>query len=102
RERAHGVWRENGVGVERDDQFTARVSQTGIERRRLPAVWNGKQPDALVRAKLLADDFARIVLRTIVDDDDFVFRVVRRKQTANCVSDYQLFVVRRNDDRDER
>ena len=72
------------------------MSQTGIQCRSLAGIRDNEQPDSHFVDELLANYFAGVVLRTIVNDDDFETRIIRRKETANRILDDEFFVVRRN------
>src|SRR5205085_12527715 len=79
----------------------ASVSQTDIQRLGLATIRNREQSHALV-FELPGDDRACVILRTVVDHDDLVMRIIGRKQTANRVCDNGLFVVRRHENGNER
>src|SRR5207237_3722260 len=66
RERAQSVRREDGVGVEADDDVAARVRESVVERLGLAAVLLLEESDARVPFEALADDFARAVGATVV------------------------------------
>src|SRR6185369_12215233 len=102
RERAYRLRCKQRVGIERDDDLAARVTQAGVERRRLARIRNREQAHARFACEFLSDDFARRVLRAVVYDDDLVSGIIRSKQAANRVLDYELFVIGGYDDRNER
>ena len=68
--------REDGVGVEADDDVAARVRESVVERLGLAAVLLLEESDAGVHAEALDGDFARAVGRAVVNDYDLEARVV--------------------------
>src|SRR5262249_60132282 len=87
--------------VERDDDLAPRMSKSEIQRPGLADVGPGEQPHAPDVAEPLAHDVARAVARAVVNDDDLEARIRRPEQAGNSLRDHSVFVVGRDDDRDE-
>src|SRR5262249_56581952 len=87
--------------VERDDDLAPRMSKSEIQRPGLADVGPGEQPHAPDVAEPLAHDVARAVARAVVNDDDFEARIRRPEQAGDSLRDHSVFVVGRDDDRDE-
>ena len=93
---------EQRIGIERNYDFAASVAQASVQCRRLTRIRNRDELDARVPAEIFRYDFARVVLRPIIDNDDLVTRIIGTEQTANCILDDELFVVSRYQNRHER
>src|SRR5499426_4015353 len=93
--------RKDRVGVERDDDIAPRVSQSEIQRPGLADVGPGEQPHAPDVAEPFAHDVARAVARAVVNDDNLEARIRRPEQAVDSLRYHSVFVVSRDEDRDE-
>ena len=66
----------DGVAINRNDYFTNRFGKAMVQRGGFAAVWLRYQTNTRIIPKIGADKFGGVIGGTIVNDEDFEFRII--------------------------
>ena len=101
RDRLQFARRPPVVAIQKRNNLARALRNPRIKRRRLPAILFANQPDP---RRKFPNDLRRPVGRTVVDDDDFAFRVrdILLQHADKCFLDEPLMVVGIDENADVR
>jgi hypothetical protein len=97
-DRAHGLREQDIVCIEIQDDVPARVTKSGIHGGPFAAVLLQMDPTSIA---VIREDLARIVRRTVIDDDYLDFGVGLRKRAVERIAQKAAVIEVPNDDADE-